>query len=133
MKKSTTLRRYRPVALLMLVLHLPGCYSWEAATVGPRQFIEEEEPGHIRILRADGTRMELRNPQVEADSLTARISSNLRTGTVRIALTDIGAVEARRLKLGATLALGAVVIAVPVVWYPSLPTYVRHGARKELE
>ena len=117
MKKSTALCRFRPVALLMLVLHLAGCYSWQPATIGPRQFIEEEEPGQIRILQTDGTRMELRDPRVEADSLTARISSRLRTGTVRIALTDIGAVEARRLKLGATLALGAAVIAVPTVWY----------------
>ena len=125
MNELATLRRYRPVALILLVLHLTGCYSWQPATVGPRQFIEEEEPGHIRIVQADGERMELRNPRVEADSLTARVSSNLRTGTVRIALTDISVVEARRLKSAATLALGAVVISVPVVWY----VLVSAGAR----
>ena len=91
------LRRYRPVALLMLVLHLTGCYSWQPVTVSPRQFIEEEQPGQIRILQADGTRMELRDPSIETDSLAARVSSRLRTGNVRIALSDIDSVEARRI------------------------------------
>ncbi len=97
------LRRYRPLALLLLVLHLAGCYSWQPVTVSPRQLIEEAAPDHIRIFKADGERMELRNPQVESDSLTARIFSNLRTGTVRIALADITAVEWRRLQVGKTV------------------------------
>ena len=117
MNHLATLRRYRPVALILFVLHLTGCYSWQPVAVSPRQLIEEEEPGLIRILQTDGTQMELRDARVEADSLTARVSSRLRTGTVRIALTDISAVQARRLKSAATLALGAVVIAVPTVWY----------------
>ena len=103
----------------MLVLHLTGCYSWQPATVGPRQLIEEEAPGLIRIVQTDGEQMELRNPRIESDSLTARISTRLRTGTVRIALTDITAVQARRFSTPKTW--GAVVLtgaglAVAVVW-----------------
>ena len=97
------LRRYRPLALLLLVLHLAGCYSWQPATVGPRQFIEEERPGQIRIVQTDGEQMELRNPRIEADSLTARISTRLRTGNVRIALSDIDSIEARRFSVARTL------------------------------
>ena len=109
------------MALLMLVLHLTGCYSWQPATVGPRQFIEEEEPGLIRIVQADGERLELRNPHIEADSLTARISTRLQTGTVRIALTDIAAVESRHFSTMKTLGVavltgaGLAVIAVGVL------------------
>ena len=98
------LRRYRPLALLLLVLHLAGCYSWQPVTVSPRQLIEEAAPDHIRIFKADGEGMELRNPQVESDSLTARISTRLRTATVRIALGDIDSVEARRLEVWGTVA-----------------------------
>ena len=97
------LRRYRPVALFMLAMHLNGCYSWQPATLSPRQFIEEEEPGQIRIVQTDGERMELRNPRIEADSLTARISTRLRTGNVRIALSDIDSIEARRFSVARTL------------------------------
>jgi hypothetical protein len=107
------LRRYRPLALFLLVLHLTGCYSWQPATVSPRQFIEEEQPGQIRIVQADGERMELRNPRIESDSLTARIFSRLRTGTVRIALADITAVESRRLQVGKTV-LAMVPLYLPV-------------------
>ena len=108
------LRRYRPLALLLLVLHLAGCYSWQPVTVSPRQLIEEAAPDHIRIFKADGEGMELRNPRIESDSLTARIFSNLRTGTVRIALADITAVEWRRLQVGKTV-LALVPVLLPVI------------------
>jgi hypothetical protein len=113
------LRRYPPVALLMLVLHLTGCYSWQPATISPRELLKEEQPGQIRILHADGTRIELRDPRIETDSLTARIFDRLRTGDVRIALSDIYSVEARR--ISTPLTMGAVVLtgaglAVALVW-----------------
>ena len=113
------LRRYRPMALLMLALHLAGCHSWQAVTVSPREFIEDEHPGRIRILQADGTRVELRAPRIETDSLTARISTRLRTGFVRIALSDIAAVEARRISTPKTLAavvLTGAGVVVALVW-----------------
>jgi len=103
----------------MLLLHLAGCYSWQPVTVSPRQFVEEEQPGHIRISQADDEELELRNPRIEGDSLAARISTYNRTGIVRIALADITAVEARRLSTPKTW--GAVVLtgasfAVFLVW-----------------
>ena len=116
---SATLRRYRPAALLMLVLHVTGCYSWQPTTVSPRQFIEEEQPGKIRILQADGEQVEIRNPGVETDSISFRVSSGLfGSETVRIALSDVSTVEVQRFSIGKTVALvvlapvGLVVIAV---------------------
>ena len=116
MKKHPWLR---PLVVLMFVLHLTGCYSWQPVTVSPRQIVDEEEPGRIRIFQADGEAIELRNPRVEADSLAGRISTYDQTGTVRIALTDIIAVEVKRLSKPKTVVAGAALavgVAVIVVW-----------------
>ena len=117
MKKHPWLR---PAASLMLLLHLTGCYSWQPVTASPRQFVEEEQPGHIRISQGDDEELELRNPRVEGDSLAARISTFNRTGTVRIALTDITAVESRRLQVGKT-----VLAIVPVLLFLIGPVRLR--------
>jgi hypothetical protein len=38
------LRRYRPIALAMLILHLCGCTPWQPASVGPVGSGRLEEP-----------------------------------------------------------------------------------------
>ena len=53
------------VTLLMLVLYLTGCVTWRpvtASTASPRQLIEEERPGLVRIVLVDGTQQVLRQP-----------------------------------------------------------------------
>ena len=118
------------VAPLILVLSLAGCYSWRPITVCPRQMIEDEQPGLIRIVHADGTRLVLRNPSVDTDSVTARIKviaggrAYTRTvdwDTVRIALTDVVSAEAQRLSTGKILGLAAVPIALYLAVVLSLP------------
>ena len=102
--------RYRSVAVLLLVLQLGACYSWDPVTASPRQFIEDDQPQHIRIFQPDGTRTELRNPRVETDSLTAEVPVRLSpeefgTETVRIPLTDVRAFEIQRFNIEDTLGL----------------------------
>ena len=106
----------RPVAALIFVLHLGGCTSWSPVTVSPRQFIEEEQPERIRIFHADGTRIELTDPRVEMDSITAlssvRVSPvEFRSEPVRIPLTDVRAFEVRRFSAGRTFTF---VVGIPL-------------------
>ncbi len=108
------LRRYRPVALLLFGLHLNACATWQVTQVPLRQLVEEEQPERIRIFQADGTRIELRNPSVDTDSLTAVASVRLsparfRTDTVSIPLTDVRAFEVRRFSIARTV--GVIVVA----------------------
>ena len=51
------LRRCRPLALSLLVVHLGACATWQPSTVSPRQLIEEERPPSIRVIRHDGTEL----------------------------------------------------------------------------
>ena len=75
------LRCYRPMAALLLALHLQACMSWQRTGVSPGQVIEE---GSFRVTVADGTRLEVRNATIEDDSLRlhqwqrARLQPSLR-------------------------------------------------------
>ena len=62
------LRGYRPVAALLLVLHLGACvHTWRHITVSPRQLIEVEQPDRIRVWQDDQA-TELRNPRIDGDT-----------------------------------------------------------------
>jgi hypothetical protein len=79
----------------------------------------EKQPERIRVLQADGTQMDIRSPRVQRDSVTGlvrvrRSGEAARRDTVRIALTDVAAVETRRLSILRTAAL--TVVAVPVLF-----------------
>ena len=105
-------RSWHAVILLMLMVHLTGCYTLQPVTMSPRQLFEEADPGRITVVQADGVELELRDPRVEADSLVARLTGN-RTGDISFALSDITVVEAPGLHAGRTA--GAVVLALPGV------------------
>ena len=105
------LRCYRPLAVLLLTLHLQACMSWQPTTVSPRQVIEE---GSFRVTAADGTRLEVRNATIEDDSLRAdRLCRDIEcpggvTQRLTIALDDVQELETRRISARKTgLWLGA--------------------------
>ena len=99
MKRPATLHRYRPVALLMLVLHLTGCYSWRTTTASPAQLIVDEQPSTVRVTLTDGTQRTLPDPTVRNDSISG------------VALSDVRAVEVRSFSTGKTLGL---IVGVPL-------------------
>jgi hypothetical protein len=116
------LRRYRPIAILLLALHLGGCTRWEPTTVSPRVLIEEERPSAVRVTRADGTRVELDDPLIRADSISMpredcerAFTSDGRAacvGVTSVALDDVQALDLRRpdaVRTVAALVLGPVV------------------------
>ena len=108
-----TLRPYRSSAILLLALHLNACMTWQPSTVGLRELIEERRPEQIRVTKIDGSRLTLRNPTVEADSIdgnTLRESCGPKYGCVdidvrvRLALEDVTAVDTWRLGIAGTAA-----------------------------
>ena len=60
--------RGRPLALLLLVLHLDACSSWQPLPVSPREYIGTE-PTSIRITTLDGERAVLPEPAIANDSI----------------------------------------------------------------
>ena len=97
-ESRSRLHRYRPVALLMLVLHLTGCYGWRTTTVRPGELIAVEQPSAVRVTLTDGTQRTLPDPTIRNDSISG------------VALADVSTFEVRRFSIRRTL-----VVLVPVV------------------
>ena len=105
------LRSHRPVALLLVVLHVAGCTSWQPSTVSPRQVLEERQPGSVRVTTAWGGQSVIHQPAVKNDSIHGIILGRRTceasaaagghrvcaspTDSVRVALADVTMVEVR--------------------------------------
>ena len=63
------LHRYRRPAILLLVLHLQACTSWQTTPISPRQVIVEEDVGSARLTMLDGSRIVVTGPRIERDSI----------------------------------------------------------------
>lgn len=115
-------RSRRMVAVALLALHLAGCYSWKASPLSPRELLTTRSPSRIRVATASGTRLVVRQPVLDADSIRGRIFEE-RARAYRlaempgIALADVTRVELRRINvvgtaIAATLTLVVVGTAV---------------------
>ena len=89
---------HKTLALVLLVLHLSACTSWQPTTASPRQFVEEEEPDQIRITQTGGDRVTIHDPAIRADSIVGGGSQNWlgRRSEIGVPFSDIGQFEVRR-------------------------------------
>lgn len=113
----------RPVALVLLVVHLGGCYSWRPTTVAPPQVIEVEDPAQVRVTSVGCGRLVLSDPEIRGDSLAGlsevyaqvevaprggAFGGEVRTRTysrAAVALSDIQEIEVRKASVLKTAAL----------------------------
>ncbi|HIF56005.1 MAG: hypothetical protein ABGY10_06465 [bacterium] len=103
--------RLRTVLTLFLVLHLTACYTWlGVATTSPAQLIEATQPDYVRVLKPDGTQVELANPSVEGDQLvgttTTRTGGRFEPSDDSISLEDILQLELRSFSLLRSIGAG---------------------------
>ena len=103
--------RLRAVLLLFLVLHLTACYTWQGvATSSPVQLIETMQPDYVRVLKPDGTQVELENPSVEGDQLVGTIPTrsggSFESSDASVSLEDILNLEIRNFSLGRSILAG---------------------------
>ena len=116
-----TRHRSRAVLLLLLVLNLTACSTWQSVgPVSPSQFIEAEQPDRVRVTTQGESQVELENPSVEGDELVA-------PGDRSVPLGDIIMLEVREFSMDRTalllvgVAAGVLVVAVAVVVATSFP------------
>ena len=106
--------RYRAVLLLFLLLHLTACQTWHSVSAAsPSQFIEAEQPDHVRVTTQGESQVELENPSVEGDEVVGNTRS--------VPLGEILMLEVREFSMDRTVLLavgvaaGVLVAAVAVV------------------
>ena len=115
--------RFRPVTLLMVVLFLSACMTWQPVTVSPQQFLEEEQPRQVRVTRTDSTQVIIWSPIAENDSIGELVAACQSAGGVRtcvrsvmpvISIDDLSGLEVQRTEWGLTI---AAILALPVALF----------------
>ena len=105
----------RPVAALLLALHIMSCTFWTATTTPlPELTGGDQPPALVRVVTSGGETLELTDPRVHNDTLIGGALPD--TGWVFVALADITKVQVRKkdaLKTGlAVVVVAGVVLAV---------------------
>ena len=109
--------RYRPHAVLLLLLTQTACTSWQPLTTPiPPEFVVEEvatmmeveRPDLVRVTERDGTELFLEYPWVQADELVETVEEE----SVRVPLGDVSRLEVRRFSVKRTLVAVAVTSVV---------------------
>ncbi len=105
--------RHRPhaVLLLLLLLNLTACQTWQSVgAVSPGRFIELDQPDRVRVTGGGVLEREVVSPSVEGDQLVG-------AGDFSMPLEDVLRLETRGFSLDRTvlLVLGTVVGA-PVLY-----------------
>jgi len=80
-------------------------------TASPREWVEREQPERIRVTHVEGWRIDVRDPFVKGDSLTATFSA---AQDVSFAFTDVLSVEARRTSMIRTGILSVILVPAAV-------------------
>ena len=109
-----TRHRARAGLLPFLLLHLAACTSLQSVnTTSPAQFIEAEQPDHVRVTMPGGIQEELENPFVVGDELVGKRWSSWNfirwfslTDDLSVPLADIINLEVERPSIGRTVLLG---------------------------
>ena len=101
----------RTIAVVLLLLYLPACTSWQVGKPSPEEFLENEQPEKVRVTQTNGSRVELVAPKVRADSLVGTVKGD----TVSIALSEVQKVEVKEADSTRTGILVAGIMAWTVV------------------
>ena len=92
-------RRPLSIALSVLVT-LNACTSWQIAPTAPAQVVSERHPKQVRVRKADGRKVVLREPLVRGDSLLGLAGRD----TTGLALGEVDSLEVKRVDAGKTTA-----------------------------
>jgi hypothetical protein len=72
--------KLRAGLLLSLAILYTACHSWQVAGPTPASYVTAHAPDSIRVMRKDSTRVTLRNPRVQGDTLVGYLTGAQRPG-----------------------------------------------------
>ena len=108
-------KRGKGILLLLLLINLTACQTWQSVSLGtltPAEFVEEDRPDRVRVTGPDVLGQEVAMPTVIGDQLVGALSG------FSMPLEDIYEIEVRKLNLGGTvlLTVAAIPVAIPVLF-----------------
>jgi hypothetical protein len=125
---------FRTTAAILLACYLPACTGWRTQSAAPEQVMTTKHPERVRIVRQDGSWVELLQPAIEADSVTGRDAGASGPDSLKprvaVALADIRTVELHRTKVAETVLLvgAAGLLIAAVIAYESEPLFTFKGS-----
>lgn len=114
----------RTIILVLLASLTSACVAWQATPMSGPGIAAEDVPSRVRVTRADGTMVVLRDAVLRADSITGYGEGGAPAG---VALSDVQTLEARQPSPIVVL-LPALVVAAVV-----LPRVFSHAIRDDPE
>ena len=108
-RSGDVVRRVMRARRRAFALWLTACHTWRPVQLAPTPGFQEKE--RVRVVRSNGSRIELASPSIVDDSL---VGQGRRPDTrVAIPMTEVRRVETRRLSTMRTVLLvGGVAVAV---------------------
>jgi hypothetical protein len=104
-------------APIQLALLLSACMSWHPEPASPAELIATQRPDVVRITQSDSSRLILRDPAVQGDTLYGRPQASLDDepqGRTAIPLGDIRGIATRQSDPTRTTLLGAGIVVTTV-------------------
>ena len=104
-------KRGKGILLLLLLINLTACQTWQSVSLGtltPAEFVEEDRPDRVRVTGPDVLGQEVAMPTVTGDQLVGLQGFSM-------PLEDIYEIEVRKLNLMGTVLL--TVAAIPVLFW----------------
>ena len=99
----------RTVATLLLLAYLPACTAWVSEGPTPAQYVQAAAPRSVRVVKHDGSHLQVADPTIQGDTLVGRHSAGLaqHDSSYRIAvpLSAEQAVQLHKFSLGRTVGL----------------------------
>ena len=108
-------KRGKGILLLLLLINLTACQTWQSVSLGtltPAEFVEEDRPDRVRVTGPDVLGQEVAMPTVTGDQLVGLQGFSM-------PLEDIYEIEVRKLNLMGTvlLTVAAIPVAIPVLFW----------------
>ena len=104
--RSCAVRRCHAGTLLLIVLSGAACQAWHTEGVAPEAVVATRQPGKLRVTRVDGSRIVLKHPVLQGDTLVGTGQRRSGQQDARVALTDVRQLETRGFSSGRTVGLG---------------------------
>ena len=95
-------------SLIVMVLYLGGCTSWQVQQVAPEQLVNTDRPEKVRVLTKQGQRLVFEQPFIRKDSLLGHVDGY----PTRIALDEIAQVEKKQTDPAKNVMLGVGIVGL---------------------
>jgi hypothetical protein len=101
------MRTRQLASLIVMMLYLAGCTTWQVQPVAPQQLLEKDPPSKVRVLTKHNQKLVFKDPSVLDGALWGHVDGS----PTRISLDEIAHVEKKQLNPGNTVFLGVAIVA----------------------